>query len=232
MSLEDEAKKAKEELGKILITNDEMDEIVVAVDEIARNFVSHRDGFPPLFFLVLDRGAVARMSKEDQDALDGLPEGYDGSDNFPRPIIVTIMEPHLNWHADIFNMGRSVKYPVVAAFFISEAWHSSQKADQKYMRPSEDPNRKEVIMLTGASIDNRSRVRMYELEREGGAPEKGKMIWGKMLNEELPDNLENNVLGAFWRGYARGFFERFIAKSLEENPDLINEVKQKLTQEE
>ena len=53
-------------------------------------------------------------------------------------------------------------------FFISEGWMSMAKEDKPpEMRPSEDPNRKEVLIISGLQIKERKKIlKLFEMVRD------------------------------------------------------------------
>jgi hypothetical protein len=106
----------------------------------------------------------------------------------------------------------------VAAFFTSEAWCSSFKPGRKHVRPIDDPNSKDAIILLGCTIDQRlSTARQLIEKKKGITSPTGQPEW--MWWDEKGVKLHSGVLVPFWEG----FFARFMPLAKE----LIKKAKEK-----
>jgi hypothetical protein len=58
--------------------------------------------------------------------------------------------------------------PLLQAFMVSEGWMSSgSKDDESWLRPSQDPDRKEVLIVSGLQIKEMTRqLRLFEMVRD------------------------------------------------------------------
>lgn len=109
----------------------------------------------------------------------------------------------------------------VAAFFTSEAWCSSLKPEpgRKHVRPIDDPNSKDAIILLGCTVDQRlSSARQLIEKKKGLTSPVGEPTW--MWWDEKGVKLHAGIIKPFWEG----FFARFmpLAKEMikrKENPN-------------
>ncbi|MHB8752533.1 MAG: hypothetical protein ACYDBJ_25485 [Aggregatilineales bacterium] len=90
------------------------------------------------------------------------------------------------------------------AFFISEAWMSQLPMDQQpTVRPSQSPNRQEILIIAGLAADNpHASLRVYELIRD----HKGGLRDVTALEPaDTPfQDVNNPLLEAFFVGFATG----------------------------
>lgn len=109
---------------------------------------------------------------------------------------------------------------VVGILMTAEAWMSvlpkdiGKKAyeDRNFPRPSEDPERKEIVMFTAKDINDNSRVSMYFIERKDGkvtlAEEKSGDIGGVnsigWMNKDSKMAFDLNLLDCFYNSYRFG----------------------------
>jgi hypothetical protein len=102
-----------------------------------------------------------------------------------------------------FAIGHSGKFGLLEdVFFISEAWMSVGHEPPK-MSPSQDPNRIEVLLISGLKvIEHEAKMILFEMIRS----KKGKLI--RLKEFDLPGEedrqLESPLLDAFIYGYAMG----------------------------
>lgn len=61
---------------------------------------------------------------------------------------------------------------------VSECWINTAKVGEKVTRPSEDPNRKEAVLIYVKGEDSKTRVDLYEIVRNG----KRVLMGSKMKN--------------------------------------------------
>jgi hypothetical protein len=87
---------------------------------------------------------------------------------------------------------------VDAIFSSSEAWYSKHDKDTaKIPRPSQDPNKKEVVFIAGMTRWGEIFFKAYEiLEKD----HKRILIENKELNSRA-ENYQANLLNVFWQGY-------------------------------
>jgi hypothetical protein len=86
-------------------------------------------------------------------------------------------------------------------YFVTEAWLSEQN-DLQAPRPSQDPNRKEVLVVSGFQVSGaRRQVALYEMVRDA----RGQFRELKPFQAPHdPDNVYTPLLDAFVFGYRRG----------------------------
>lgn len=107
---------------------------------------------------------------------------------------------------------------VIAVFQISEAWVSQQEKNEsgEFMRPSEDPNRAEAIIVAGLTVDGRSNFSATSFEKVTDK----KVIFTKtpQVFKYDPDaknqEFQNNLLGEFFKGYLKGMAPKVMSKEL------------------
>jgi len=97
----------------------------------------------------------------------------------------------------------AVRYPTIQpqyAFLLTEAWLSFVDGAPNVL-PSQDPNRKEVLVVSGCQIDPyQVSLRAYEMIRDA----QGKLLDLRRLSEGLesePVTCESPLLDAFLMGY-------------------------------
>jgi hypothetical protein len=86
------------------------------------------------------------------------------------------------------------------AFFISEAWMSSSTHQPPNVRPSEDPRRQEVLLVSQLKVNEQKLATLiYDMKRD----KKGKLIGATPRTYERKDTIESRspLLEAFVAGY-------------------------------
>lgn len=84
---------------------------------------------------------------------------------------------------------------VDAIILVSECWMSKQEKDLKeYVRPSEDPDRKEALMISGMTREQITECKMFEIDKDGALLGESPMFAGK----DAPDRFESPLLQGFW----------------------------------
>lgn len=129
--------------------------------------------------------------------------------------IVMLVNPNFDDADEKFKIFKGVgamfaekKMNLVAVYQVCEAWVSQQEKskDGKFMRPSEDPNRTEAIIIAGMTIDGRTNMATLPFERVT----KDKVIFTKSTqyidyNEaDKNSQLESNLLAEVFKGYLMG----------------------------
>lgn len=91
-------------------------------------------------------------------------------------------------------------------FFISEAWMSvGEKPDKPPIRPTEDPDRKEVLIVYETRMqDLGSEVVVYEIDRNERERVADLQEFETPGSEEGTDDVESPLLDAFIAGYLIG----------------------------
>lgn len=106
--------------------------------------------------------------------------------------------------------GLGVKYgqdqkPVVAAYLVSEVWVSVQDPEERAahpdncVAPSEDPDRKEAVMVCGMSLDLDAKMMVAIIERD---EEKATL----QLEDGQASLVESPLLKQFFRYFAMSYF--------------------------
>lgn len=102
-----------------------------------------------------------------------------------------------------FDYGSAGKM-VPAIVLTAEAWSSIQTVAEREahpenrVRPSDDPERKEVLIINGMTLDLHSEMMRAEISRDDA----GKATLGAI---QTMVDYENAIAMSFWRGYAVGF---------------------------
>ena len=93
------------------------------------------------------------------------------------------------------------KEHVIATIFISEAWMTTRPVSDKssLVAPSKDPNRQEVVIICGMTIELKSYSMTIPIETDS----RGKRSLGKPLDDAA--DVQSNLLNEFWRGFALAF---------------------------
>ncbi|MGA7193995.1 MAG: hypothetical protein WBW94_10210 [Anaerolineales bacterium] len=94
------------------------------------------------------------------------------------------------------------------AFFISEGWMSMAREDMPpEMRPSDDPNRKEVLIISGLQVKERKKsLKLFEMVRDRS---KHVVNLPEILPPQAKDNkVEIPLLDAFAQGFQFAFQAR------------------------
>lgn len=188
--------------------NAELDKLVEnEMDYLLKN---PTDGVMPKIFTI--------MSK------DGKPNG-----ELERAVVMMV-NPDFEDQDKKFEIFQAMGYKfaednhnIIAVFQISEAWVSQQEKNEsgEFMRPSEDPNRAEAIIVAGLTIDGRSNFSAIPFEK---VTEK-KVIFTKtpQVFKYDPDaknpEFQNNLLGEFFKGYLKGMALKMLAKGLGVTPE-------------
>ena len=93
--------------------------------------------------------------------------------------------------------------PLAAVFLVTEAWMSQReaRAGEPVVPPSQDPERVEIVIISGSTIDQRQNQVIVRTEREEGRMHAGEVISAPYIDDG-EDELENRILAHFWRSYA------------------------------
>lgn len=87
---------------------------------------------------------------------------------------------------------------VIAIIVVSECWFSKQPKDQKeYIQPSKDPERQEVLMISGMTREGITDCKMFELGKNGELLNESADFAGKSKDDE-PIRFESPLLAKFW----------------------------------
>jgi hypothetical protein len=99
--------------------------------------------------------------------------------------------------------------PLAAVFLITEAWMSTRPEGEGLpdVPPSEDPERVEVIIISGSTIDQRQNQAVVRMERREGLMYAGEVMSAPFIDDGK-DTLQNYMLMRFWRSYAEGIMRR------------------------
>lgn len=95
------------------------------------------------------------------------------------------------------------KIAVTAVFMITAGWYSKwQKGNRIAPPPSEDPNRMEIAMIMGGTIDRRSCFACYEIIRDDPSNEDSYHL-GEQIEYMEPsrENADSNLINRFFQGY-------------------------------
>jgi hypothetical protein len=129
--------------------------------------------------------------------------------------IVMLVNPNFDNPDEKFKIFKSIgamfaekKMNLVAVYQVCEAWVSQQekKEDGSFMRPSEDPNKMEAIIIAGMTVDGRTNMATVPFQRVT----KDKVIFTKSTqyidyNEaDKGHQLESNLLAEVFKGYLMG----------------------------
>ena len=86
--------------------------------------------------------------------------------------------------------------------FLSEVWYSNPSKDKfdenKFIMPSQDPEKKEAIMILSADIKGKYNFSIQPFKKEG---EKITFEKDEKVETDTADKFEDNLLKWFWRGY-------------------------------
>lgn len=149
----------------------------------------------------------AVMYEKDSDQLGIFPVPFgDTQDADERRLIMeSIGEMLAEKEADVYMF-----------MTIAEAWASMQKEmrNERYVRPSLDPKRKELFMASGKDVDGNIRNVSYEIKRKGGVVDFERMnIFGKSQAKFLFDwhdpkqqqelKIENTLVDTVWDSYIK-----------------------------
>jgi hypothetical protein len=116
---------------------------------------------------------------------------------------------------------------VLGVLMTTEAWMSVLPAskndkpwkEKTYIRPSQDPNRKEIVIFTAQDISGNCRISTLFIERKDG---KAALIEGKGdikditdtggINKDSTVNFDLNLLDKFWFAYKFGVTIKNLTK--------------------
>ncbi len=103
-------------------------------------------------------------------------------------------------------------------FFITEGWMSLLENDQTpEMRPSEDPKRKEVLLISQMNTQNHQQdMVIYEMLRDDAGALQD-LLEFKVEGESGEEHMESPLLEAFVLGYQAGFIDN--ATHLQNSPN-------------
>ena len=93
--------------------------------------------------------------------------------------------------------------------FVSESWISEiNKKDAHWLDPasvipSEDPNRKEALVMVCSELDDDNKENIIVTIQHFDRKENGKIKWGKKITNNSKDmeKIDSNLLKYFWKGY-------------------------------
>lgn len=130
----------------------------------------------------------------------------DGSAN-PVAIQIDQLAPTFEGRVQqMFVAGQSLAHTGSAGwlrgvYFVSEAWLSQgQEGKAPYMRPSKDPKRIEVLMVSGLEINPRQvRLAIYEMLRDKAGALRETRPWE--YPDDPDDAADTPLLEAFWAGF-------------------------------
>lgn len=93
---------------------------------------------------------------------------------------------------------------IIAAFFGCEAWMAGEKYDENgdMIQPSKQVDRQECVMLSGMSIDGKVAAITAPIRRAKEST--ARFVGAETVMDEKGQ--ENNLLKAFFKGYAMGTF--------------------------
>lgn len=140
----------------------------------------------------------------------------------PSLMICTLNDNEDGWNIDLavfeeFDENRydllgglGVKYgqdqkPVVAAYLVSEVWVSVQDPRERAahpdncIAPSEDPDRKEAVIVCGMTLDLHTKMMVAIIEREQGKAT-------LQLEDRQASLVESPLLKQFFRYFAMAYF--------------------------
>jgi hypothetical protein len=100
-------------------------------------------------------------------------------------------------------------HPLAAAFLITEAWMSQREAEDHLpeVPPSEDPERIEIVIISGSTIDQRQNQVIVKTERRDGLMYVGEVISAPYIDDD-EDQIQNRMLMQFWRAYAEEILKK------------------------
>ena len=107
-----------------------------------------------------------------------------------------------NRHKFLEHIGHELadkkEYTPQAILWASEAWTSrvAKGQDPNGIKPSQDPNRKEIFCITTMQADGKTGMQVYNIKRN-------KKEVNLIVNKEMSKGLsvESNLLNNFWQGY-------------------------------
>ena len=93
--------------------------------------------------------------------------------------------------------------------FVSEAWFSIQKNEQEFIQPSQDPDKKEAIIIVGKDYQNNtSNMSNLEMIRDTA----GKLIELKDTGNDEEQSFESPLLDAFKQGFEEARDKKLLPK--------------------
>lgn len=179
--------------GEALISTDEFHALFREESERLSGFVPTLKGeqLHPMLITVLDRKAGTDKREMGLFAITSFPEGDE-----KRKVLFGVGTQ---------AAGKGLR--VVAAFLATEAWAKIMSPAEGWRakrhgvpQPSRCPDRQEVVVLSGRTLDGRLALGMSPLEREGR-----KARLGEWKLSDPTDGIEDNLLKFFFGGYLRGF---------------------------
>jgi hypothetical protein len=145
----------------------------------------------------------------------GLGEGK--KDEKALAVVPLITKDSSEKREFVFGLGRSVNSQIRPAItkdsghvvgdvecimMASEAWYSEvkdKKPDEDFTPPSQDPNRKEMLIFSGMNEYREVVAIAYKIEEKDGEKKAIEMIMSESKSSE--SSLEAPLLSAFWDGY-------------------------------
>jgi hypothetical protein len=114
--------------------------------------------------------------------------------------------PYEARHKMFFEMGKMCfekGFDVISIFFVSEVWTSE---NPEVAKPSEDPEKKECVMIAGLSADGRNNAKCIEINRiSENEMRLGLTFVDKPFEEGNQDKTYSNLLWSYYEGYFGGF---------------------------
>lgn len=113
--------------------------------------------------------------------------------------------------------GMNNTFPPCMLFMVSEAWVASYESkdeqaikDGTFIRPANRPDKKEVLVVAGLTVDGRSNMAIAEIIRNPNGKLTGLIntsYTADYVNDDKKDG-KNNLLEEFLRGYTMGLVEK------------------------
>ena len=115
-------------------------------------------------------------------------------------------------HQVMYMLGKTCPYSGIdAVFTVHEAWIGSNIA----VKPSDDPNRKEVFMFAGLTLDKRVNMAIYNIDRNSNDE---RILLGSRMNfVEFNGKNEVTAKAPLLEAFLDGYFERGSIETKEES---------------
>jgi hypothetical protein len=112
-------------------------------------------------------------------------------------------EKHLAMQATGYNVGKKAELgELVRVFLISEAWVSMAKSGTlPSVRPSKDPNRREVLIISSLAVDRTTALTLFHIERDAAGKVTGLTEFSPSP-EDAP-TMKSPLLDAFLHGFTQ-----------------------------
>ena len=97
---------------------------------------------------------------------------------------------------------------LAAAFIVTEAWMTqSTSGELPAVLPSDDPERVEVVVISGATLDKRQNQAIVQVERRNGRLRAGEVTSIPFIDDG-GDQIRNSLLAIFLTSYSLGYISR------------------------